>query len=742
MKNLSLTLIACLCCVLGSMPLRAQVAANCTDGTVVGSETYSGTVFFNYGGTTNSISSKNRTTGALGESFIGPYLSPTYNGVAGFFSRFLLPPSAPLVYASEGDLEDRIQVNWVIDPLSPSAEGGFNIYRDGAFIGHVDKEIRVYVDFNVQAGKFYNYQITGVNTFGEGSRGSGLGFLNPNGVITGQVKTFNGSPVLDAAITLSPTLGTALAFTGDDLAFAEFQAALHSAAWTVSTWVKIGANNDNASILDFGSPTQKNWWLHTLGTGVKGIRFGVGNTSSSQSAIYTFATDPDGWHHIAAAYSGATLLLYVDGNLVATQPAPIAQAALPLFFGKRPTGAAHHYTGGLDEVRLFNRQLSQTEINMFKNRTVNSDAPGLVAYWKLDEGVGVKAYDLSPNHFVAYLCGAGWSADRADVVNGAVTDEAGFYKIEGINYGGGTTFTAVPSKQVFSNYALEFNAANQHYAVLTDEVLLGAANAAAIEVWVQNFENTASPRTVLANQSANGATHFFEFNVVSGNIQLIVGGVTQSFGALGTGYQHMVFNLKKNGGSTDVTVYKNGTLLTPQTYAAALPNFSPQTWRIGARKTAASHDQFFSGLIDEVAFYDTTLTQAQVQLNDAQGVAAGNQRLRSWFPLNESRGTVLEDIGPARTGKGTVQGALWSSVTGISSATMHEFQPDKRLVTLNASNTSADQIDFIDLSTVAVTGYVRFDGTDCFAEGVEILGDGQPFAPPVMTDVDGKFTVD
>jgi len=742
MKNLFLLTIVCLWVGLGSMPLRAQNSANCTDGTVVGSTTYSGTVFFNYGGTTNSITSKNRTTGALGESFIGPYLSPTYNGVAGFFSRFLLPPTAPLVYASEGDLEDRIQVNWVVDPLSPSAEGGFNIYRDGAFIGHVDKEIRVYVDFNVQAGKFYNYQITGVNAFGEGSRGSGLGFLSPNGIVTGQITTMNGNPVVDAAVTLTPTLGTALRFTGDDLAFAEFKPVLHSGAWTVSAWVKIGANNDNASIIDFGSPTQKNWWLHTLGTGVKGIRFGVGNTSTSQSATYTFVNDPDGWHHIAAAYSGATLLLYVDGDLVATTPAPIAQASLPLFFGKRPSGAAHFYTGGLDEVRLFNRQLSQTEINMFKNRTVNSDANGLVAYWKLDEGVGVKAYDLSPNHFVAYLCGAAWSADRADVVNGAVTDESGFYKIEGINYGGGTIFTAVPSKKVYSNYALEFNAANQQYAVLTDSVLLGAANAAAIEVWVQNFENTASPRTVLANQSANGATHFFEFNVVSGNIQLIVGGVTNSFGPLGTGYQHLVFNLKKNGGNTDVTVYKNGTALAPQNYAAALPNFSPQTWRIGARKTAASHDQFFSGLIDEVAFYDTTLTLAQVQTNFTGGVAAGNQRLRSWFPLNESRGTVLEDIGPARTGKGTVQGALWSSVTGISSFVMHEFQPDKQLVTLNASNTSADKIDFTDLSTVRVSGLVRFQGTNCPGPEVEILGNGVSFTPPVFTNAEGQFVVD
>jgi len=741
MKNLLLLTIVCLWVGLGSTPLRAQVAANCTDGTVVGSTTYSGTVFFNYGSATNAFTTKNRTTASLGEAFIGPYLGVTNNGVAGFYSRFLLPPSAPLVYGSEGDLTDRIKVSWVVDPLSPSAELGFNIYRDGAFLGRVEKEARVYVDFNVQAGKFYNYQVSGVSNFGEGSRGSGLGFLNPNGIVTGQVTTQNGNPVVDAAITLTPTLGTALNFTGDDVAFAEYSAQFHAPAWSMSAWVKIGNGNSTSSILDFGSATFNNWWLSTNGAS-KGVQFSIGTGAAAQSVSHNFATDPDGWHHVAATYSGSSLLLYVDGNLVSTLNAALSSANLPLFFGRKPTMSGY-FTGGLDDVRLFRRQLSQTEINAYKNRTVNSDATGLAAYWKFDEGVGSKAYDISPNSHVAYLCGSEWSNDRPEVVNGAVTDETGFYKIEGINYGSGTIFTATPSKKVFDNYALEFNAANSNYAVLTDSILLGGPQNAAVELWVQSFENTVAARTLLANQSANGATNFFRLDVENGDLKLYLNGPTpQSFGALGTGYQHLIFSLKKVGADTEVSLYKNGGAAVLRTYTSVLPNFGPQTWRIGARKTAASHDQFFSGLMDEVAFYDSTLTQVEAQSNFAGGVAAGHLRLRSWFSLNESRGTVIEDLGPARTGKGTVVGALWSSVTGISSAIMHEFQPDKQLVTLNASNTSADKINFTDLSTVRVSGFVRFQGTNCFEPDVEILGNGVSFIPPVFTNAQGAFVVD
>ncbi len=737
MKNILFTIsLLCGCCCLAPN-LHAQ-NVNCSDGTVTGTETYSGTVFFNYGSITNSISLKNRTTTSVGETFIGDYFGQQFNGVAGFYSRFLLPPTPPQVTATEGDLEDRIQIEWTVDPLSPSPELGFNIYRDNAFIGHVDKEIRIFVDFNVQAGKFYNYQVTGVNSFGEGRRGSGLGFLNPNGIVTGQVKTFNGSPVVDAEITLTPTLGTALEFGGDDMAFAPFDSAFLSPKWSVSCWVKIGAGNPAAggAILDFGSPVNKNWWLTTNGA-AKGVRFNVG----AQSLAHNFATNPDGWHHVAATYSGTSLLLYVDGALTGTVTAPISTDTLPLFFGRRPNGASNFFTGNLDDVRMFNRQLSQTEINQFKNRTVNADANGLAAYWKLDEGVGSKAYDISPNDLKIYLCGPGWTADRPDVVNGAVTDETGFYKIEGINYGAGTIFTATPSKKVFNNYALEFNAANSEYAVLTDSVLLGAQNAS-LEMWVQNFENTAGFRTLLANEAGTGTPVFLRFNLTNGDISMNMAGVTKTFGPLGAGYRHIVVNMAKNGATTDVSVYNNGTLVSTQNYAVAMPNFGLQTWQVGARKTATGNDQFFSGLMDEVAFYDTLLTLPEIQLNYANGVNPTHPRLRSWFSFNESRGTEIEDIGQARTGKGTVHGALWSSVTGITSALMHQFQPDKQLVTLNASNTSTDKIDFTDLSTVAVTGFVRYDGTNCFAEGVEILVNGSSNIPPVFTNSEGRFVVD
>jgi hypothetical protein len=99
-------------------------------------------------------------------------------------------------------------------------------------------------------------------------------------------------------------------------------------------------------------------------------------------------------------------------------------------------------------------------------------------------------------------------------------------------------------------------------------------------------------------------------------------------------------------------------------------------------------------------------------------------------------------MGTELTGAGTVHGALWSTVASITNILPHEFTPFSRLVSLNPSNTSADQVDFTDQSTIPVSGYVRFENTNCFQKKVEILVNGKSNIPQIYTDANGKYSVD
>ncbi|MFN4254118.1 MAG: LamG-like jellyroll fold domain-containing protein [Saprospiraceae bacterium] len=693
-----------------------------------------GKVFFNYGSFTNARNTVNKSSSTIGQPCVGMVLADDINVGFGFWTRFLLAPSAPTVVATQGDLPDRVQINWSADPLSPAA-ATYKIYRDNALLATVDNETFAFIDFNVLAGQFYTYEIAGVNQFGEGIRGGSLGFLNPNGVVTGQVKSFSGNPVIGTTVKLSPTLGAAVEFNGLSTIFAEYSPTFPRDKFTLSCWAKIGDGNpttENTGIFDLGSDRGKNWWLHavTPADGSKGVKFGIGKNPATKTEIaHTLpeATKND-WHHFAATYNGSSLLFYVDGELVETAVGEIEADSTVLFIGKR-SDEGGYFTGKIDELRFYDRQLAQTEIQMTMNQTVSPNADGLTSYWKYDEGTGSKGFDLTLNKVKTFLCGATWTTDKPNVVNAGISDATGFYKIEGVNYGAGTTFTAVPSKDFHFNQSLEFNGANESYATLTNFDL---PDSSTIEITVKNFDFS-------ANQVILSKEGHFELGLNAGNLFLKMGGSTQILGTLGMGFHRLTFVLEQTGGSVAVDFYQNGALVGSHDFTGVAPDFSGGTaWTLG--RNAAGN--YFTGLIDEVAFYNTLLSLPDIQAAANIGTNVTHANLSSYFNLNEGDRTSLRDMGNALTGEGTTQGATWSTVAKISETLPHEFTPSSRLVTLNPSNTSADGIDFTDQSTIPVSGYVRFENTNCFQKGVEILVNGESRVPAVKTDAEGKFVVD
>ncbi len=96
----------------------------------------------------------------------------------------------------------------------------------------------------------------------------------------------------------------------------------------------------------------------------------------------TFASDPvrvDRWSNVALTYDGSTERLYVNGGLVSSHAAHgrIQTPENPLWIGgNRPYG--EHFDGLIDEVRVYNRALSHSEIRADMASPV-APARGLVA---------------------------------------------------------------------------------------------------------------------------------------------------------------------------------------------------------------------------------------------------------------------------------------------------------------------------------------------------------------------------
>ncbi len=123
------------------------------------------------------------------------------------------------------------------------------------------------------------------------------------------------------------------------------------------------------------------------------------------------------WHHAAATYNGTTWQLFLDGQLEAelvvnepaaaagNQHASIGSALQSNGANPAPVGL---FDGAIDEVRIWNRALTQAEIQANVNAQLTSGS-GLVARWGLNEGSGNSVFDATANPATGTIIGAGFT---------------------------------------------------------------------------------------------------------------------------------------------------------------------------------------------------------------------------------------------------------------------------------------------------------------------------------------------
>lgn len=132
-----------------------------------------------------------------------------------------------------------------------------------------------------------------------------------------------------------------------------------SSALSISAWLKpLTWNNGNRRILQKG--LTDNQYRLTAESGV--LRFHI----AGKSALTTGLPPINTWSHLAAIYDGAGLKLYLNGSLVTSNSGSgaIPSTADPLFIGTKSDVApgGDRFNGELDEIRLYNRALTLSEI--------------------------------------------------------------------------------------------------------------------------------------------------------------------------------------------------------------------------------------------------------------------------------------------------------------------------------------------------------------------------------------------
>jgi hypothetical protein len=704
-----------------------------------------GELYFNYGSANNAYSAFNRSTTIAGQPLVTPQnmLSQRFQAGLGVYSPWYLPPQPPILLATQGDFKDRIRITWNVNPLSP-APSGFVVYRDGSFLVDLGENVRDFLDFNVQAGEYYEYSIEAKNVFGTGTRSKAVGFVNPNGVVSGKISTNSGNPVPNVEVRLTPLTGNSMAFDGvDDELCVSYHDEFPTDKFTVSAYVKLGDTNNESGIIDWGSSLNKNWWISTTNSSEgKGYTFNIGNGTGVDSLKYILpnpVTNPNyinDWHQITMVYNGSALSVLVDGEFIGTKPATISREKNYLNIGSK-IGTGGFFKGKIDDIRVYNRPLTQSEIMATKNRSVSKSEAGLVSYWKMDEGVGQKVFDNTTIPTNANVYGATFSSDKPEVYSAGVSDVTGYYVIDGINYSQTESFRATPMKNFEFNAALEFNAADKSYANLTDYDI---PDTSTVEVLFHPFD-LKSRQTVLSKGN------LFETYINNGRLYLSLGGNVTDLGTIGAKYYHLAVTLDNRAGSAKI--YLEGDLKSTISFTGTSNWQNGTPWLLGTNSTNATTGKFYTGLVDEFVIYKTALPQNTIQEHFVVGLPQDSTTALQWsyFDFNEGSDNKVYDYGIINFGgatarEGTITKATWSNNARRKNTKPHEFEPNVRVVNINTSNTAVGNVDFKDVSTVNVSGTVRFANTFCFEDKVEIKVNGQSHFPPIYTDINGKWSAD
>ncbi len=134
---------------------------------------------------------------------------------------------------------------------------------------------------------------------------------------------------------------------------------------TVEAWVRTdrAASGDGIGVVEKYEGPAYNGFLLRL-DGLSRPTFGLLDARSAAIVTGRTALGTGEWHHLVGTFDGTTMIVYADGVEVGRQQTSIrpGQSAISVKLGARGDDRARRLHGGLDEVALYDRALSATEV--------------------------------------------------------------------------------------------------------------------------------------------------------------------------------------------------------------------------------------------------------------------------------------------------------------------------------------------------------------------------------------------
>ncbi len=384
---------------------------------------------------------------------------------------------------TKGVLNDRVRLSWEID--KPLLNNKFiisrKIFDNGSSLFDYEQiaekqstnSIENWEDLSVSPGILYKYKVESYYQPPVGttliiptvdSIGSGLGFSQPIGTISGAITFGSGTAVEGVNVAVLNTnadqkLYKSLEFsqTGARGTVA-LKSKKHGCIATGFTWQAMlkPANRaqSNTSIYEMESEYSFRLDGNRIKVYVYPQSLTVPVLTKDISAI-----DANKFFQLTISYNPTSkyIKIFVDGackdSAMLTNPYVCQNKKEAKLAASYKSGISE-YKGLIDEIRLWNRALTNTEVSTNFDRYLSGSETDLIGYWQIDEGINGYAFDKSnfnksynENHIT--LLGASCSDTIPTLAQLSIksnTDKNGNYLIQGVPYkGNGSTYSVVPA---------------------------------------------------------------------------------------------------------------------------------------------------------------------------------------------------------------------------------------------------------------------------------------------------------
>ncbi|MBF0451146.1 MAG: hypothetical protein HQK75_10615, partial [Candidatus Magnetomorum sp.] len=258
-----------------------------------------------------------------------------------------------------------------------------------------------------------------------------------------------------SVIVSPPGSGNALDFGGTDdyVSMGQFVGSdpisLSGSTFTLNFWVKPDLSGDDYQRIiskSSGSSSHYEAYIHTNGV----VTIKVNNTAKFNSSE---SLEAGKWQHVAVTGDGSNYSCYFNGSPVSiilndSYESP-PNALGYLYIGKSYNVASRVYKGQVDELQIWNRALSNAEIQQNMCQKLTGSENGLLAYYRFDHQTGTTLRDLSGNGYHGTLINmeqVDWTASGAPIGDSSIFDYVGTNPSDfsaSLSYANGDAFTAI-----------------------------------------------------------------------------------------------------------------------------------------------------------------------------------------------------------------------------------------------------------------------------------------------------------